>query len=120
MTKIEKLNQIFEDSAVMEQVSTLRDPDEIRAVLEEHGLTLSAQELDEILLAVGESVSQLMPEGELSEDDLEDVAGGVSVTILLGAGAKILCGVAGGLVGVAAVAALAYGGYVLYKKYKKK
>lgn len=75
--------------------------------------------MNELLLSVGEAVAKVIPDGELGEDDLENVAGG-ALLISLGAGSVIFATVAGGLVGVAAVGALAYGGYWLYKRAKKK
>lgn len=120
MNKVEKLNEIFSKPAIMEQVSVMDDPEQILAILAENGLDLTAEELNEVLLTIGETVAPLLPEGELSEDDLDNVAGGggVTATIVLGAGAKFTAAILGGLVGVAVVAGLAYCGYKLYKKCK--
>lgn len=119
MNKVEKLNDIFSNPAIMEQIGVMDDPEQILVVLAENGLELTAEELHDVLLTVGETVAPLFPEGELSEDDLDNVSGGgLTITIVLGAGAKFTAAVLGGLVGVAVVAGLAYCGYKIYKKYK--
>lgn len=120
MTKAEQINALFEKPEIQQQISGLTDPEEIRKVLAENGVELTAEEMNEVLLSIGETVANLVPDSELSEDDLENVAGGFAMTISLGAGAAVFCAVAGGIIGVAAVAGLAYGAYYLYKKVKKK
>lgn len=121
MTKAEQINMLFEKPEIQQQVSGLTDPEDIRKVLVDNGVELTSEEMNEVLLSIGETIANLVPEGELSEDDLEDVAGGgFSMMLVLGAGSTTFCAVAGGLIGVAAVAGLAYGGYCLYKKTKKK
>jgi len=118
MNKVEQINKLFEDHSFVEYIGHMRDPEEIREALAQKGVELTAEELNEILMSVGETVAPLFPEGELGEDDLDNVSGGaVEIAIVLGAGAKIFCAVAGGLLGVAAVAGLAYCGYKIYKKY---
>ena len=120
MNKVEKLNEIFSNPEIMNRVGVMEDPAQVLEVLKENGLELTIEELQEALLTIGETVAPLIPEGELSEDDLDNVAGGgaLTVSIVLGAGAKLTAAILGGLVGVAVVAGLAYCGYLLYKKLK--
>ena len=114
MSKVEKLNEIFSNTEIMERVGMMDDPKQIMAVLEENGLVLTEEEMNEVLMTIGETVAPLFPEGELSEDDLDNVAGGgPTVLIVLGAGAKLTAAILGGLVGVVVVAGLAYCGYKL-------
>ncbi len=119
MNREERFNQLFEDQEVVRQVQAMSDPEEIRQFLASRGVDFTKEEMDSILLGIGEAVDKRMDEGELSEDALESVAGGFAFSLTLGAGATLLAGAAGFCVGVAAVGALAYFGYKYYKKLKK-
>lgn len=76
--------KIEADASLAEKLFTLETPEEVQSLLKEEGLDFS---LDEILVLKNALVKQLAKGsegGELSDDDLEDVAGGIAVTTVAG------------------------------------
>lgn len=76
------LSEAFEDGEFLEELSALETPEEAQSKLREKGVNLTLDEVKQIpkmMAAVSAGT------GELSEDDLEDVAGGVIVSVALGA-----------------------------------
>lgn len=70
MTDIEKLtNEITNDKELMEKLGNAKDSHEVSMLLAEKGVNLSAEQIDEFM-------SQQDGSGELSPDELENVAGG--------------------------------------------
>lgn len=63
--KFDSFEQLIHDESVLEKLNSAATPEEAAAMVAEYGFNLNKE------LAV-------MPEGELSEDQLDDVAGGVS------------------------------------------
>ncbi|MGN1367590.1 MAG: hypothetical protein ACI4WX_01870 [Aristaeellaceae bacterium] len=84
--KMEKLNELFADAAFAEQVRTLDTAGELQALLAEKGIELTQEEFEELLEACEKLAGQA--DGELTDEQMEDVSGGVC------AGTILLCAVA--------------------------
>jgi predicted ribosomally synthesized peptide with nif11-like leader len=84
--KIKQLQAKLEaDQSLGEKLFTLETPEEVQDFLKEQGLDFSLAEINEIrdaLVKLAEK-AQASPDGELSDADLEDVAGGAGGLILL-------------------------------------
>lgn len=127
MTQYEQMEKILENEDIRAQISTLTDPDEAYRILTENGLDVPREAFEEFLMSIGEAVNEKLGEDELSEDDLENVAGGAGIALAIGgvsikmtaaAAAAFGTGFAVG-VGIGVAVGLGYLGYRLYKKYKK-
>lgn len=119
MTKQEKFDSLMQDETLCKELQTMTDAEEVRALLAKNGLEFTQEEMTDILMSVGQLIDENLPEGELDEDVLENVHGGITGMIALGAGAKALCLVAGIGVGALGVFALGCCAYKLYKWAKK-
>lgn len=84
----EKINELFQDKAFVEKLLSLENDTDVQALMKENGVELSLQEINSIKKAVE---SRIGNDEELSEDDLENVAGGVDI-------GNIITGVVDGLV----------------------
>ena len=105
----EKLNAIFEDKAFVETLFAMESVAEVQAALKEKGVELTEEEIlgiRELLTKVEsgevtlEHLKQL-DEGELSEELLEQVSGGI---LLIGSAiviTKVACMIAGAVAGAA-------------------
>lgn len=71
MANTEKLQEALQDQKFVEELFALETPEEAKAKLQEKGVEITVEELKAVMAYVSKSAS-----GELSEDDLEDVAGG--------------------------------------------
>ena len=69
------INEIFSDEAFLKSLSEMETAEEVQAALKEKGLDLS---IDDILKIQKTLTSQ--ENGELSEDEMENVAGGFAIT----------------------------------------
>lgn len=67
----EKLNTLLEDEVFLNKILNAENPEEVSALFADNGITLSVKEV-EILRSRLESADN----NELSEDQLENVAGG--------------------------------------------
>lgn len=76
----QKVLQAVEDQEFLKKVVNLETPEEVQAAFkQDKGIDISLDEINNIQKMVGEKVDG----GELSEDDLENVAGGsVSVAVI--------------------------------------
>ncbi len=72
--KIKKLEELFKDSELFEKVFS-GDPDQVLANLAAQGIEMTKEELRELSAGVLKGTAELA-EGELSEEDLAEVAGG--------------------------------------------
>jgi len=88
MTMNEKLNTLLEDQDFIEKLTNTETDTEVQALLAENGVELTLEEINAVKKGVEARISE---EGELSEDDLENVAGGVDI-------ANIIEGVCNGIV----------------------
>ena len=66
----EKLNELMEDQQFAEKLGAAESVEDMVRVLGEYGVTVTPEELDGMLTAVPAG-------GELSEEDLENVSGGL-------------------------------------------
>ena len=73
----EKLNALLEDEAFLNKMLNAENPEQVSALFAENGITMSAKEV-EILRSRLENADG----GELSEDQLENVAGGVDLDLI--------------------------------------
>ena len=73
----EKLNAFLEDEAFLNKMLNAENPEQVSALFAENGITMSAKEV-EILRSRLENADG----GELSEDQLENVAGGVDLDLI--------------------------------------
>ena len=69
------IKEIFSDEAFLKSLSEMENAEEVQAALKEKGLDLS---IDDILKIQKTLTSQ--ENGELSEDEMENVAGGFAIT----------------------------------------
>ena len=65
----EKLEKLLEDPSFQDAVSKAASAEEVSALLAQHGIQIAPEELHEI-------ITKMESESELSEDELDDVAGG--------------------------------------------
>ena len=72
MTNIEKLNELFADAAFVESINNLDNLDAIYEAVNAKAPEVTKEELGEYLTAV----SGMMDKGEITEGDLDNVAGG--------------------------------------------
>lgn len=73
----DKLNALLEDEAFINKILNAEDPEQVSAIFAENGVTLSVKEV-EILRSRLENTDS----DELSEDQLENVAGGVDLDLI--------------------------------------
>ncbi len=127
MNKLDQLNELLEkDVELREQVIHTEDSKKVYELLTAKGMDVTEDEFNDLLYAIGEAAEKKMGEGELSEEALENVAGGSGllftiggVTIKLTAAAAAAFGV-GATIGIGVgLAALGVAGYYLLKKKKK-
>lgn len=75
----QKLNQlqakIDADQNFVEKLFSLETPEEVKSFLKKEGMEFSLEEIDVLRKAAVKSLEK----GELSEEDLEEVAGGVQL-----------------------------------------
>lgn len=70
----EKINALMEDEGFVESILQLETAEEVQKAFADKGVDLTVQDIEAIKDAVIAKT-----EGELSEDDLENVAGGADV-----------------------------------------
>lgn len=74
--KMELAEKVLGDSAVIEKLMDAKSTEEAKGVLAAEGLTLTDEEMDQL----GKTLDAVAAgDGELSEDQLEDVAGGILI-----------------------------------------
>lgn len=71
------IRELFSDETFIASILAMETPEEVQKALAEKGLDLSLEEISAIKNTLTED------EGELSEDDLENVAGGIALTTLI-------------------------------------
>ena len=79
MTNFEKLQALAQNEDAFKAVFT-EDANETLANLAAHGIEMSKAELEELSVGLLEGMGLTEPNGELSETELEDVAGGGMVS----------------------------------------
>jgi predicted ribosomally synthesized peptide with nif11-like leader len=81
------------DNSLVEKLFALETPEEVQSFLKDQGLDFSLEEINTVREALVKNLEK--GEGELSDADLENVAGGVAVTAVIGA----VCAIAGAIFG---------------------
>ncbi len=76
----ELLKDILSDADFVKSLAALENPEDVQAALKEKGVELTLEDIAAI-----QNILENSNEGELSEDDLENVAGG-SLTIMAAIG----------------------------------
>lgn len=76
--KIDLINAMMEKSEVQEKAKQCKDAAELQQLFAENGVDLTVDEVEAFLSELTESVmSKICENQELSEDDLDNVAGGL-------------------------------------------
>lgn len=80
----EKLLQLFSSEEFKAEAANIQTAEELRTLFETHGVNLSIEEVLELCEAIAKQMesNELSSEGEISEDGLENVAGGFVVSAL--------------------------------------
>lgn len=77
----EKWNELLQDEAFLEKLLNLESDTEVQAFLAENGVELSLTEIASIKAGIESRLAA--DDAELSEDDLENVAGGADVADII-------------------------------------
>lgn len=81
----EKIQEVFSDEKFVESLLQMEEPEMVQNALKEKGIELTVEELEQIRERLENGA-----EGELSEDDLDQVSGGIAITTIVGAIAGII------------------------------
>ena len=116
MANYEKITELFQQDAFQKEASECKTMEDFHNLFLKNEVEISEEETIDLISQIAEK-KQKMDAGEISEDDLENVAGGI---VLTGTAAVLACiGV-----GVACVGGFAVSAYVGYQglrwTYKKK
>lgn len=68
------------DKGLAEKLFSLENPQDVQSLLKEQGLDFSLEEIDMLKEALVKALEKSSTGGELTDDDLEDVAGGFVLT----------------------------------------
>lgn len=116
MTVDERVEELLNNDEVLEKMLYAESPDKLMQVFEENNIVLEQVTKEEAFDAF-----QRAKNGELNEEDLDNVSGGVYFALKAGACYLAVSGsVAGALCvvgGVAVIGLASYAGYRLIKKY---
>lgn len=72
----ERFEELLQDQDFAEKLVCLEEVEEVQELLAENGVDFTIEEIN----ALKVSISNHLQEGELSDDDLGDVAGGLIIT----------------------------------------
>ena len=72
----ERIKEVFSDKAFVEELISTHEPEKIQALLESKDIEMSIAEIEKFKDAVMKKLENPDAELELSDEDLEDVAGG--------------------------------------------
>ena len=103
MEKNQKLTKLFESEQFKEEASKIQTAEELQSLFAEHGVDLTMEEVIDLCAAIAAQ----MGEAELSEEDLENVAGGIGLVTV-----GLIC------LGVGCIGGLAVGIYNGYRDAK--
>ena len=70
----ERIKEVFADEAFVKELFSKETPEEVQAMLEDKDIELSIDEIVKLKELLEKKVEN--PDAELSDEDLEDVAGG--------------------------------------------
>ena len=71
----ERIKEVFADEAFVKELLSKETPEEVQAMLEDKDIDVSVAEIVKLRELLEKKAEN--PDAELSEEDLEDVAGGV-------------------------------------------
>lgn len=118
MINYEQITELFKTEAFQSEAANCKTMEDFHALFVRSGVEITEEETIELISLIAEQKKK-MDEGEISEEDLDNVAGGL-VFVLTGGVAVAAC--VG--IGVACVGAFALSAYVGYQalnwQYKKK
>ena len=103
------MNAILENKELMIGLVEAETPVQLAALFAQHGIVLE----DGLTIEAAFDMVKAQENGELSEDSLDDVNGGIALTVALGAAAALT-------MGGAAISFISGYAYQKYKNYKKK
>ena len=84
----ERIKEVFSDEAFVKELFSKETPEEVQAMLEDKDIELSIDEIVKLKELLEKKVEN--PDAELSDEDLEDVAGGCLLGACLAAGLMIV------------------------------
>lgn len=110
----EKIKALMEQEGFVEKMLACEEPEDVQKLFGDNGVELSLEDVK----AIGKALDRMDAQsGELAEEDLQEVAGGVAIssviigtiaTIVGTAGAAVGFGVTGGAIGGAVLLARKY------------
>lgn len=75
----ERIKAVFSDEAFVKELLSTETPEEVQALLEEKEIEVTIEEIKETQKILIKKAEQQTAEGmELSDEDLEDVSGGIA------------------------------------------
>jgi len=77
--ELRKLEAAMKEDAFVEKMNATTTANEVKAVLDAEGINFSMEEIEIIRTTLAKAMSE---NGEISENDLEDVAGGGTFTLV--------------------------------------
>lgn len=86
----QKLTALFQDASFAEEAKEFKTVEDMQYSLEKRGIAMSAEEITQLCVAIGKRVAQGDGE-ELSEDALDDVAGGFGIVTWTCIGVGVVC-----------------------------
>jgi hypothetical protein len=111
--KIAKMNEILVNPEVQAQLRTVEGSEEIYKIFVENGVDFTPEEFEQVLITIGRM--EATKDGELSEEDLDEVAGGIWEAL-----AALVTGPIGtGVLIAAGCVCLVAAGVGAYNKYKE-
>ncbi len=112
MTAEEKIQELFDDEALLDRIFEAKDPDELMKIFAENNVTFEDVTKEEVFDAF-----QRAKTGELSEEELENVSGGFYVALKT---AGIYFAYSGSLCAAGGLALIGLAAYAGYRYIKKK
>lgn len=95
--RMEKLGELLKSQSFLDQFIACPDLQAAHKLFEDNGLLLSQEEMDGLMLQIKTFAKKLLDnDGVLSEEDLEQVAGGLSAGAINGGAIGVFFGVAAG------------------------
>lgn len=110
MIDYNKISELFKNEAFQKEAEGCKTMEDFHALFTAHGVEISQEETVELISQIAEKKQQ-QDNGEICEEDLDNVSGGLALT---GAAAVAAC-VGLGVVGVGVAAGAAYVAYQALK-----
>lgn len=85
-----KLNVLFQNEEFKAECENIHSVEELQKLFATHDVEMSIDQVTELCIAIGKRAAQ-EENGELSEEDLDDVAGGFGVVTWTCIGLGVLC-----------------------------